>query len=219
MISQFVICAYIYKPCTPNPKHQNKTWVLTWLINFDSRWLLRALLQWRSASLCHMLGLWVEWASRKESLWLLVVAFMAKVSRLVGIDLRLPEDFSLLQRRFLFMFQSVHFWCLGSTTTSTCTGSMLLFICYGIFEAVNRVFDIFWSSIQVLSQHPDFPLDTGTLLQALQLGIYNKVPGDGREYVVCDPSAVKIRAEDGRSVKCTDISPFINNLPFGKLGL
>jgi len=55
-----------------------------------------------------------------------------------------------------------------------------------------------------------------TLLQALQLGIYNKVPGDGREYVVCDPSAVKIRAEDGRSVKCTDISPFINNLPFGK---
>ncbi|CAJ1434388.1 unnamed protein product [Effrenium voratum] len=55
-----------------------------------------------------------------------------------------------------------------------------------------------------------------TLLQALQLGIYNKVPGDGREYVVCDPHAVKIRAEDGRSVKCTDISPFINNLPFGK---
>ena len=61
-------------------------------------------------------------------------------------------------------------------------------------------------------QLPDLP---GTLLQALQLGIYNKVPGDGREYVVCDPHAVKIRAEDGRSVKCTDISPFINNLPFG----
>ena len=61
-----------------------------------------------------------------------------------------------------------------------------------------------------------FPL-RGTLLQALQLGIYNKVPGDGREHVVCDPLAVKIRAEDGRSVKCTDISPFINNLPFGRL--
>lgn len=55
-----------------------------------------------------------------------------------------------------------------------------------------------------------------TLLQALQLGIYNKVPGDGREHVVCDPQAVKIRAEDGRSVKSADISPFINNLPFGK---
>ena len=58
---------------------------------------------------------------------------------------------------------------------------------------------------------------TGTLLHALQLGIYNKVPGDGREHVVCDPGAVKIRAEDGRSVICTDISPFINNLPFGML--
>merc|ERR1712028_163961 len=55
-----------------------------------------------------------------------------------------------------------------------------------------------------------------TILQALQLGCYNKVPGDGREYVVCSPAAVKIRAEDGRSVKCTDITPFINNLPFGK---
>jgi predicted ABC-class ATPase len=56
------------------------------------------------------------------------------------------------------------------------------------------------------------------LLHALQLGIYNKVPGDGREHVCCDASSVKIRAEDGRSVKRTDISPFINNLPFGKLG-
>ena len=55
---------------------------------------------------------------------------MAKVSRLVGIDLRLPEDFSLLQRRFLFMFQSVHFRCLGSTRTSTCTGSMLYIYIY-----------------------------------------------------------------------------------------
>ncbi|CAE7190001.1 unnamed protein product, partial [Symbiodinium necroappetens] len=56
----------------------------------------------------------------------------------------------------------------------------------------------------------------GSEAEALQLGIYNKVPGDGREHVVCDPQAVKIRAEDGRSVKSADISPFINNLPFGK---
>eukprot|EP00403_Amphidinium_massartii_P031225 CAMPEP_0178388602 /NCGR_PEP_ID=MMETSP0689_2-20121128/9680_1 /TAXON_ID=160604 /ORGANISM="Amphidinium massartii, Strain CS-259" /LENGTH=626 /DNA_ID=CAMNT_0020009015 /DNA_START=116 /DNA_END=1992 /DNA_ORIENTATION=- len=55
-----------------------------------------------------------------------------------------------------------------------------------------------------------------TLLQALQLGVYNKVDGDGREFVVCDEAAVKIRAEDGRFVACADISPFINNLPFGK---
>ncbi|CAJ2509907.1 Uu.00g058070.m01.CDS01 [Anthostomella pinea] len=55
-----------------------------------------------------------------------------------------------------------------------------------------------------------------TLLEAMQLGIYNHIPGDGRELVVTDPTAVKIRAEDGRSVSSTDISPFISGLPGGK---
>lgn len=55
-----------------------------------------------------------------------------------------------------------------------------------------------------------------TLLKALELGVYNHVPGDGRELVVSDPSAVKIRAEDGRRVERVDISPFIANLPFGR---
>ncbi len=55
-----------------------------------------------------------------------------------------------------------------------------------------------------------------TLLNAIQLGIYNHIPGDGRELVVTDPQAIKIRAEDGRRVEKVDISPFINNLPFGK---
>ena len=55
-----------------------------------------------------------------------------------------------------------------------------------------------------------------TLLTALQVGVYNKLPNDGREYCVTDPNAVKIRAEDGRAVSSVDISPFINNLPFGK---
>ncbi len=55
-----------------------------------------------------------------------------------------------------------------------------------------------------------------TLLTALELGIYDHVPGDGRERVVTDPQAVKIRAEDGRSVSGVDLSPFINNLPYGK---
>jgi len=55
-----------------------------------------------------------------------------------------------------------------------------------------------------------------TLLGALERGIYNHVPGDGREYVVARGDAVKIRAEDGRSVSGVDISSFINNLPFGK---
>ncbi|KAL7749337.1 hypothetical protein RI367_005208 [Sorochytrium milnesiophthora] len=53
-----------------------------------------------------------------------------------------------------------------------------------------------------------------TLLQALEVGAYNKVPGDGRERVVTDPSVVKVRAEDGRYVSAVDITPFINNLPF-----
>ncbi len=55
-----------------------------------------------------------------------------------------------------------------------------------------------------------------TLLSALQFGVYNKIPGDGREFCVCDESAVKIRAEDGRCVTAVDISPFINHLPFGR---
>ncbi len=52
-----------------------------------------------------------------------------------------------------------------------------------------------------------------TLLRALERGIYNHIPGDGRELVVTRRSAVKIRAEDGRSVEGVDISPFIDNLP------
>ena len=55
-----------------------------------------------------------------------------------------------------------------------------------------------------------------TLLKAIEVGIYNHIPGDGREYVVADPAAVKVRAEDGRSVTSVDISPFINHLPQGK---
>ncbi|MEG5031683.1 ABC-ATPase domain-containing protein [Microcoleus sp. AT3-D2] len=55
-----------------------------------------------------------------------------------------------------------------------------------------------------------------TLLRAIELGVYNRIPGDGRELVVTDPAAVKIRAEDGRSVAGVDISPFINHLPQGR---
>lgn len=55
-----------------------------------------------------------------------------------------------------------------------------------------------------------------TLLKALELGVYNHVAGDGREFVITDDAAVKIRSEDGRSIKNTDISLFINNLPNGK---
>ena len=55
-----------------------------------------------------------------------------------------------------------------------------------------------------------------TLLKALEFGVYNHIAGDGREYVITDSTAVKLRAEDGRSIKKTDISMFINDLPNGK---
>lgn len=52
-----------------------------------------------------------------------------------------------------------------------------------------------------------------TILQALQNGVYNHIAGDGRELVITDASAFKLRAEDGRSITGVDISPFIKNLP------
>lgn len=55
-----------------------------------------------------------------------------------------------------------------------------------------------------------------TLLKALELGVYNHIAGDGREFVITNSTAMKIRAEDGRSIQKTDISMFITNLPNGK---
>lgn len=52
-----------------------------------------------------------------------------------------------------------------------------------------------------------------TLLKALELGVYNHIAGDGREYVITDDTAMKIRAEDGRSIFDVDVSRFINHLP------
>lgn len=55
-----------------------------------------------------------------------------------------------------------------------------------------------------------------TLLNALEVGIYDHIPGDGRERCVSNITSVKIRASSRRRVVKTDISPFINNLPFQK---
>ena len=55
-----------------------------------------------------------------------------------------------------------------------------------------------------------------TVLKALERGVYNHIPDDGRERVVTLPSAFKIRAEDGRRVEKVNISPFIKNLPNGQ---
>lgn len=55
-----------------------------------------------------------------------------------------------------------------------------------------------------------------TLLKALERGVYQHIAGDGREYVITDETALKLRAEDGRKITNTDISLFINHLPNGK---
>ena len=55
-----------------------------------------------------------------------------------------------------------------------------------------------------------------TLLKALQEGVYDHVADDGRELVITDATAVKLRAEDGRAVHAVDIAPFISNLPDGR---
>ncbi len=55
-----------------------------------------------------------------------------------------------------------------------------------------------------------------TLLQALEYGIYDHIPGDGREQVATLETAVKVRAEDGRAIHNVDISPFIDHLPFDR---
>ena len=54
-----------------------------------------------------------------------------------------------------------------------------------------------------------------TLLDAISAGIYDHVLGDGRELCITDESAVTISAEDGRSVRHVNISPFIKWLPGG----
>ncbi len=55
-----------------------------------------------------------------------------------------------------------------------------------------------------------------TLLQALEQGVYNHKKGDGREFVITEDTALKLRAEDGRSIRNLDLSLFIHDLPNGK---
>ena len=55
-----------------------------------------------------------------------------------------------------------------------------------------------------------------TLLKALERSVYPHIPEDGREYVITAPSAVKIRAEDGRAVSGVDISSFVSDIPYGQ---
>ncbi len=55
-----------------------------------------------------------------------------------------------------------------------------------------------------------------TLLTAIERSIYDHKPGDGREYIVTEVNATKIRAEDGRCVHHLNLSNYINHLPMGR---
>ena len=77
--------------------------------------------------------------------------------------------------------------------------------------------------ISVMAIHRGITLIVGggyhgksTLLNAFELGVYNHIAGDGREYVIADETAQKLRSEDGRFIKNVDISMFINDLPNGR---
>ena len=54
-----------------------------------------------------------------------------------------------------------------------------------------------------------------TLLQALTRSVFPHVPGDGREGIVVDETALRVGVEDGRSVRATDLSMFVRDLPGG----
>jgi predicted ABC-class ATPase len=47
-----------------------------------------------------------------------------------------------------------------------------------------------------------------TLLKAIEVGVYNHIPGDGRELAVTVGDAVGVRTEEGRRVENVDISAF-----------
>ncbi|MBU1909121.1 MAG: ABC-ATPase domain-containing protein [Verrucomicrobia bacterium] len=51
------------------------------------------------------------------------------------------------------------------------------------------------------------------LMRALSAGIYNHIPGDGREWVVTLPDTVQVVAEAGRSVQQVDVSAFLREHP------
>ena len=53
------------------------------------------------------------------------------------------------------------------------------------------------------------------LMDSISQGIYNHVPGDGRERVVTVADAVAIRSEVGRSIQQVDISAFASDLSDG----
>ena len=46
------------------------------------------------------------------------------------------------------------------------------------------------------------------MIDAIESGIYNHIEGDGREYVITEETALKVYAEDGRTINNLDMLPF-----------
>ncbi len=55
-----------------------------------------------------------------------------------------------------------------------------------------------------------------TLVEAVYEGVWNHIPGDGREYVITDRGAVYVESENGRWTSCVDLTPWIRSLPGGR---
>jgi hypothetical protein len=106
-----------------------------------------------------------------------------------------------------------------STSISIEMGSLINYLSCSSLKIGNNIH----KSTVVLSGlvvHPGVTLICGggyhgksTTLQAIAVGQYDKIPGDGRELCVSIPDAVTVRAEDGRYVNNCNISAFISNLP------
>ncbi|MCE5249834.1 ABC-ATPase domain-containing protein [bacterium] len=50
-----------------------------------------------------------------------------------------------------------------------------------------------------------------TVLRALELGVYNHIPGDGRTYVITVSDAAGIHAETGRRIERVNLTPFFGS--------
>ncbi len=55
-----------------------------------------------------------------------------------------------------------------------------------------------------------------TVLDTLARGVYDHIPGDGRECAVTLEGTLAVRAEDGRAVRGVDLRAFISQLPMGR---
>jgi predicted ABC-class ATPase len=91
---------------------------------------------------------------------------------------------------------------------------------FNIPEESIEVLDMPWGQVRGLAFKIGLTLIAGgafhgksTLLQAIAQGVYNHIPGDGREGVITDANALTVVVEDGRPVLGTDLSPFFANLP------